>query len=190
MLNNESQVQQIINNISSTLGNELPTPLCIQTRPPADIEYKQYFYLPQAPPKNLDLYDPDEFVSLFPEPLPYIQFHIESFDLISYEGNYQKGLESRQQNTATKVLQNIPRGEDRRINDPTELSVPTIFTVYDYEVFNPIYISLDNPNEININQIKARLATPKNELLKLDDISGSENAKVMIHIRKELATRE
>ena len=187
MLNDDDQ--NLINTVSTTLGNQLSTPLVIQTRPDADIEYKQFFYLPDQTP-NLELFNPNQFIKLFPEPLPYLQLHVESFDLISYEGNYQKQLDSRQQNTATKILQNIPRGEDRRINAPQALSQPELYTSYDYEVFNPIYIALGNPSEINFNQIKARLTTPDNNLVKLDGIDGTPDAKIMIHIRKELATNE
>lgn len=185
MLNDDSQTR--INDVSTTLGNELPTPLLIQTRPPTDIEYKQFYYLPSDPPPTLDLYDAGDRKT-FPEPLPYLQFHIESLDLVSYEGNYQKRLDSRQQNTATKVLQNIPRGEDRRINSPQDFKVPELYTVYDYEVFNPIYIALNNPSEIQFNQLQARLTTPNNQIVSLDLIDNSQDAKVMLHIRKELAT--
>ena len=50
------------------------------------------------------------------------------------------------------------------------------------------YITLNNSEEIPMNQIKARLTTPDNTLVILDDDINTGNAVIMLHNRKELAT--
>lgn len=128
-------------------------------------------------------------VSEVPQPFPYLQFHIETLNCISFEGNFVKQSRSRQQNTATKVLMNIPRGEVTPIIS-NKLRNTTNYINYDYEAFNPYYVSLNNPEPLHINQLKGRLSTPDNTIVTLDVEDGVANSVVMLHIRKELATTD
>lgn len=175
------------NEFTTTLGNTLPNSTVISTKAPAKIRYQQIIYLPQNKPKILRYQDPADNETTLSETLPYLQFHIESLEAVTFEGNFQKGLKSRQQNTAVKVLQNIPKLEEITLRD-TNVDDPETFTSYDYEVYNPLYVSLNNPSEIQLNQIKGRLVTPQNEIIKLDEFDNTPTAMIMLHIRKELAT--
>jgi hypothetical protein len=65
---------------------------------------------------------------------------------------------------------------------------PSFFTNYDYEVFNPLYVALNNPTEIKLNQIKGRLVSPNNEIIALDTFENTPRAMIQLHVRKALAT--
>lgn len=131
----------------------------------------------------------ETIVTTVPEPFPYLQFHIETLNCISFEGNFVKKSKSRQQNTATKVLMNIPRGDITPILN-VGLKSTTNYINYDYEAFNPYYVSLNNPEPLHVNQLKGRLSTPDNTVVTLDVEDGVANSVVMLHIRKELATTD
>ena len=176
------------NHLETTLGNSLPTNMVISTQAPAEIRYQSIIYLKQNKPDQLDYYDfttDTEFT--LSETLPYLQFHIETLDAITYEGNFIKGTKSRAQNTAVKVLQNIPKQDSITLFDAA-IELQEIFTNYDYEVYNPLYVALNNPAPIMVNQIKGRLVSPTNELMTLDNFENTPRALVMLHFRKELAT--
>ena len=109
----------------------------------------------------------------------YLQLHMDDLNIISFEGNEPNG---RQQNTATKILTNLDLQDDVLIDD-NESGGSQLFKNYDYEAFNPIYITLHNTEELNINQIRARLVGPKNEEVQL--AKSGDRSIIMIHIRKE-----
>ena len=166
-------------------ANENNNRLLIETKLNAPVLYQQFYYLPQDKNK-ITLEGPDPGTEpILNGPHPYLQLHMETMNTITFEGNYQKKSESRRQNTATKVIMNIPRGEDNIIGGTV---YPQTYATYDYEIFNPYYITLNNSEEIPMNQIKARLTTPDNTLVILDDDINTGNAVIMLHNRKELAT--
>lgn len=184
--NNWADITSGPNELQTTLGNTLPgNNTVISTFAPSAIRYQNIIFLKDNAPKNIDFQDPNEKEKTLSETFPYLQFHIETLDAITYEGNFQKGVKSRQQNTATKILNNIPKQGTVSLQDFL-LDNPQQFTNYDYEVFNPLYVSLKNPAALNINQIKGRLVTTKNELIKLDTFDNTPRAMIMLHFRKEL----
>ena len=172
-------------------ANEDNNKLVIQTQLRAPIEMSQILWIPAAEPEDLDNYDPDDEKrdQLLPEPFPYLQFHMETLNTISFEGNYFKQNKSRQQNTATKVLMNIPVGTKKTLSEAFG-GFPQSYITYDYETFTPYYVTLNNPEPIPVNQIKCRLATPKNFIVDFDDFDGTSDALCMLHFRKSLATED
>ena len=177
------------NTLSTVLGNTLPTNLVISTQAPADIRYQNIIYLQNNPPNEIEFTDniPEERKKILSETFPYLQFHIETLDAITYEGNFVKGSKSRQQNTAVKVLNSLPKQDIVQLTDFL-VDDPSFFTNYDYEVFNPLYVALNNPTEIKLNQIKGRLVTPNNEIIALDTFENTPRAMIQLHVRKALAT--
>ena len=97
------------------------------------------------------------------DPFPYLQLHVDDLNIISYEGNEPKG---RQQNTATKIIANLAQQDDIIFEDKDSGDV-SVFKNYDYEAYNPIYITLHNTEQLSINQIRARLVGPDNQLVTL-----------------------
>tara|TARA_R110000824_G_scaffold175007_1_gene353246 strand:+ start:296 stop:2134 length:1839 start_codon:yes stop_codon:yes gene_type:complete len=176
-----------VNSLHTTLGNTLPTNMVISTKAPADVRYQQIIYLPDDPLNDVEILDPADEGKILSETLPYLQFHIETLDAITYEGNFQKKDKRREQNTAVKVLQNIPKGGEILLSE-MYVEEPENYTNYDYEVYNPLYVSLHNPAPISLNQIKGRLVSPDNQLMIFDNLINSPRALVMLHFRKELAT--
>ena len=106
---------------------------------------------------------------------------MDDLSIITYEGNEPNG---RQQNTASKVLQNLPLNPDKKtiLNRAITGDYQSLYTSYDYEAYNPIYVSLHNTEPIMINQIKCRLSTPNNEGVSLE---ANKLANIMLHFRKE-----
>ena len=121
-------------------------------------------------------------IQLFDEgtaPFPYLQLHIDDLNIISFEGNEPTG---RQQNTATKVIANLAQQDDLSFEDKDEGDI-SVFKNYDYEAYNPIYITLHNTEELSINQIRARLVGPDNQQIRL--ANTGERSLIMLHVRKE-----
>ena len=156
------------------LGNNLSTSLVISSECEADIQ-------------DVVVYSTTPLLTLTPNfnnvitPYDFLQLHMDDLSIITYEGNEPNG---RQQNTASKVLQNLPINPDKKIilNRSLMNDYQSLFTSYDYEAYNPIYVSLHNTEPIMINQIKCRLATPDNESVKLE---SNKLANIMLHFRKE-----
>ena len=156
------------------LGNNLSTSLVISSQCEADIQ-------------SLVVYSTTPLLTLTPSfnnvitPYDFLQLHMDDLSIITYEGNEPNG---RQQNTASKVLQNLPINPDKKIilNRAVTGDYQSLFTSYDYEAYNPIYVSLHNTEPIMINQIKCRLSTPDNEGVSLE---ANKLANIMLHFRKE-----
>ena len=156
------------------LGNNLSTSLVISTECEADIQ-------------SLVVYSTIPLLTLTPNfaneivPYDFLQLHMDDLSIITYEGNEPNG---RQQNTASKVLQNLPINVDKKtiLNRSITGDYQSLYTSYDYEAFNPIYVSLHNTEPIMINQIKCRLSTPDNEGVALQP---NKLANIMLHFRKE-----
>ncbi len=173
------------NEISESFANPDNNRLVIKGKFNAPVLYSQFYYLPQNKSQiDLEQKQPEE--PILNSPHPYIQLHLETMNTITFEGNYQKKTERRQQNTATKVIMNIPRGENVVFSSDL---YPDTYASYDYEIFNPYYVSLFNTEEIPLNQIKARLTTPDNDIIKLDENINTGNSVIMLHCRRELATK-
>ena len=156
------------------LGNNLSTSLVISSECEADIQ-------------DVVVYSTTPLLTLTPSftnvitPYDYLQLHMDDLSIITYEGNEPNG---RQQNTASKVLQNLPINPDKKtiLNRSIVGDYQSLFTSYDYEAYNPIYVSLHNTEPIMINQIKCRLATPDNQGVSLE---SNKLANIMLHFRKE-----
>ena len=169
-------------------ANEDNNKLVIQTQLRSHIEKSQVIYIATNVPAPIDEYTPEVNDKILPEPFPYLQFHMETLNTISLEGNYFKQDKSRQQNTATKVLMNIPVGDKKSLSE--SFGFPQTYISYDYETYTPYYVALNNPEPIPVNQIKCRLATPKNIIVDFDNFDGTSDALCMLHFRKSLATEE
>lgn len=171
-----TQLEQIVN-FSNTENNKLIIP----TKCKSKIIFGKLIYLPDdalgIDPEVADEKNP----ALLSQPPPYLQFHIETFDAVSYEGNFVKGLDSRVQNTTTRILQSIPLNEQVNLTDNVGV-VSNLFN-YDYEVFNPYYISLNNAGEMKVNQLQGRLVTPNNDIVKLNNQGNVNNTIVVLHVR-------
>ncbi len=189
------------NTYYASFANVNENKLVIQTKLNSSIELSQIIWNPTDAPSNTDYIEENPPASgnltpqakadlklILPEPYPYLQFHMETLDTISYEGNYFKQDFSRQQNTATRVLMNIPVGDKKQLAE--EVGYPETFTVYDYETYTPYYVALNNPEPIPVNQLKCRLATPKNHVISFDNLNETSDAVCMLHFRKSLATDE
>ena len=171
-----TQLEQI-ENFSNPDNNKLIIP----TQCNSKIIFGKLIYLPN----DAGSIDPEivdrKNSALLSQPPPYLQFHIETFDTISYEGNFVKGDESRTQNTTTRVLQTIPLNEQINLSD--NVGVLSNLFNYDYEVYNPYYISLNNPGEMKVNQLQGRLVTPDNVIVKLNNQGNVNNTIVVLHVR-------
>jgi hypothetical protein len=157
---------------TNTQGNGNPlNPLIISSRLEAPIQANK-----------LISNDIIQFVQDFDDgvsPYPYLQLHVDDLNIISYEGNEPRG---RQQNTATKVLANLAQQEDQTF-EGVDTGDVSVYKNYDYEAYNPIYITLHNTEPLAFNQIRARLVGPDNQIVKL--ANTGQRSIIMLHVRKE-----
>ena len=142
-----------------------------------------------------------------PYPLKAIQLHIDNLPIESFDGNFQKGDTSKQQNTATRILWNIGLQGSTEYNGTDYgdylsstgataigdvLDDVDVFS-YDEQVFNPIYLSLNNPQEITVNQIQARLCSPDGTVINLSTAPDNYDkanfpTQIVIHLRSPVIT--